>query len=179
MGKTNLSIQLAKSLNAEIISGDSMQVYKGMDIGTAKINEQEMEAVPHHLIDILDPQDSFSTADYQSLVRNKISEIAKRGKLPMIVGGTGLYIQSVLYDYTFTEEANDPAFRQSLQVAAVRKALTFFMPNLLRQIQRQQQRFIPIIREESFVHWKSYIRLEKPCLSICRNKNENLCTMQC
>lgn len=77
VGKTNLSIQLAKSLNAEIISGDSMQVYKGMDIGTAKINEQEMEGVPHHLIDILDPQDSFSTADYQSLVRNKISEIAK------------------------------------------------------------------------------------------------------
>ncbi|WP_316246218.1 tRNA (adenosine(37)-N6)-dimethylallyltransferase, partial [Campylobacter concisus] len=83
VGKTNLSIQLAKSLNAEIISGDSMQIYKGMDIGTAKITEQEMEGVPHHLIDILDPQDSFSTADYQSLVRNKISEIANRGKLPM------------------------------------------------------------------------------------------------
>lgn len=130
MGKTNLSIQLAKSLNAEIISGDSMQVYKGMDIGTAKINEQEMEGVPHHLIDILDPQDSFSTADYQSLVRNKISEIAKRGKLPMIVGGTGLYIQSVLYDYTFTEEANDPAFRQSLQVAAVREGADFLHAKL-------------------------------------------------
>lgn len=130
VGKTNLSIQLAKSLNAEIISGDSMQVYKGMDIGTAKINEQEMEGVPHHLIDILDPQDSFSTADYQSLVRNKISEIAKRGKLPMIVGGTGLYIQSVLYDYTFTEEANDPAFRQSLQVAAVREGADFLHAKL-------------------------------------------------
>lgn len=130
MGKTNLSIQLAKSLNAEIISGDSMQVYKGMDIGTAKITEQEMEGVPHHLIDILDPQDSFSTADYQSLVRNKISEIAKRGKLPMIVGGTGLYIQSVLYDYTFTEEANDPAFRQSLQMAAEREGADFLHAKL-------------------------------------------------
>ncbi|MEG7333966.1 tRNA (adenosine(37)-N6)-dimethylallyltransferase MiaA [Bacillus sp. 0102A] len=130
VGKTNLSIQLAKSLNAEIISGDSMQVYKGMDIGTAKITEQEMEGVPHHLIDILDPQDSFSTADYQSLVRNKISEIAKRGKLPMIVGGTGLYIQSVLYDYTFTEEANDPAFRQSLQMAAEREGADFLHAKL-------------------------------------------------
>ncbi|AMA52409.1 MULTISPECIES: tRNA (adenosine(37)-N6)-dimethylallyltransferase MiaA [Bacillus] len=130
VGKTNLSIQLAKSLNAEIISGDSMQVYKGMDIGTAKITEQEMEGVPHHLIDILDPQDSFSTADYQGLVRNKISEIAKRGKLPMIVGGTGLYIQSVLYDYTFTEEANDPAFRQSMQIAAEREGADFLHAKL-------------------------------------------------
>ncbi|QJC88720.1 tRNA (adenosine(37)-N6)-dimethylallyltransferase MiaA [Bacillus inaquosorum] len=130
VGKTNLSIQLAKSLNAEIISGDSMQVYKGMDIGTAKITEQEMEGVPHHLIDILDPKDSFSTADYQDLVRNKISEIAKRGKLPMIVGGTGLYIQSVLYDYTFTEEANDPAFRQSMQIAAEREGADFLHAKL-------------------------------------------------
>ncbi|MEC1006998.1 tRNA (adenosine(37)-N6)-dimethylallyltransferase MiaA [Bacillus subtilis] len=130
VGKTNLSIQLAKSLNAEIISGDSMQIYKGMDIGTAKITEQEMEGVPHHLIDILDPQDSFSTADYQSLVRNKISEIANRGKLPMIVGGTGLYIQSVLYDYTFTEEANDPVFRESMQVAAEREGADFLHAKL-------------------------------------------------
>ncbi|MCY8310916.1 tRNA (adenosine(37)-N6)-dimethylallyltransferase MiaA [Bacillus vallismortis] len=130
VGKTNLSIQLAKSLNAEIISGDSMQVYKEMDIGTAKITEQEMEGVPHHLIDILDPQDSFSTADYQNVVRNKITEIAKRGKLPMIVGGTGLYIQSVLYDYTFTEEANDPEFRQSLQMAAEREGADFLHAKL-------------------------------------------------
>jgi tRNA dimethylallyltransferase len=130
VGKTNLSIQLAKALDAEIISGDSMQVYKGMDIGTAKISEQETEGVPHHLIDILDPADSFSTADYQGLVRNKISEIANRGKLPMIVGGTGLYIQSVLYDYTFTEEANDPAFREEMQKAAVQKGAEFLHAKL-------------------------------------------------
>ncbi|MEC1645604.1 tRNA (adenosine(37)-N6)-dimethylallyltransferase MiaA [Bacillus halotolerans] len=130
VGKTNLSIQLAKALNAEIISGDSMQVYKGMDIGTAKISEQETEGVPHHLIDILDPADSFSTADYQGLVRNKISEIAKKGKLPMIVGGTGLYIQSVLYDYTFTEEANDPAFREEMQKAAAQEGAEFLHAKL-------------------------------------------------
>lgn len=86
--------------------------------------------MPHHLIDILDPQDSFSTADYQSLVRNKISEIANRGKLPMIVGGTGLYIQSVLYDYTFTEEANDPVFRESMQMAAEREGADFLHAKL-------------------------------------------------
>lgn len=100
-------------LNAEIISGDSMQVYKGMDIGTAKVTEEETEGVPHHLIDILEPSDTFSTADYQKMVRGKITEIADRGKLPMIVGGTGLYIQSVLYDYTFTENSGDPVFRSA------------------------------------------------------------------
>ncbi|MCY8909097.1 tRNA (adenosine(37)-N6)-dimethylallyltransferase MiaA [Bacillus atrophaeus] len=121
VGKTNISIQLAKALNAEIISGDSMQIYKGMDIGTAKISEREMEGIPHHLIDILDPSEPFSTADYQRLVRSKIKEISERGKLPMIVGGTGLYIQSVLYDYTFTEEANDSAFRKKMEEAAVQE----------------------------------------------------------
>ncbi|MED4567869.1 tRNA (adenosine(37)-N6)-dimethylallyltransferase MiaA, partial [Bacillus atrophaeus] len=121
VGKTNISIQLAKALNAEIISGDSMQIYRGMDIGTAKISEREMNGIPHHLIDILDPSEPFSTADYQRLVRSKIKEISERGKLPMIVGGTGLYIQSVLYDYTFTEEANDPAFRKKMEEAAVQE----------------------------------------------------------
>lgn len=139
VGKTNLSIQLAKALNAEIISGDSMQVYKGMDIGTAKISEQETEGVPHHLIDILDPADSFSTADYQGLVRNKISEIANRGKLPMIVGGTGLYIQSVLYDYTFTEEANDPAFREEMQKAAGQKGAEFLHAKLVKWLIRRRK----------------------------------------
>ncbi|MEC2019423.1 tRNA (adenosine(37)-N6)-dimethylallyltransferase MiaA, partial [Bacillus velezensis] len=118
VGKTKLSIGLAKMLNAEIISGDSMQVYKGMDIGTAKVTEEETEGVPHHLIDILEPSDTFSTADYQKMVRGKITEIADRGKLPMIVGGTGLYIQSVLYDYTFTENFGDPVFREHMEKLA-------------------------------------------------------------
>ncbi|MGI8321128.1 tRNA (adenosine(37)-N6)-dimethylallyltransferase MiaA [Bacillus velezensis] len=118
VGKTKLSIGLAKMLNAEIISGDSMQVYKGMDIGTAKVTEEETEGVPHHLIDILEPSDTFSTADYQKMVRGKITEIADRGKLPMIVGGTGLYIQSVLYDYTFTENSGDPVFRERMEKLA-------------------------------------------------------------
>ncbi|MCC9020880.1 tRNA (adenosine(37)-N6)-dimethylallyltransferase MiaA [Bacillus nakamurai] len=130
VGKTNVSIQLAKMLNAEIISGDSMQVYKGMDIGTAKITEQEMEGVPHHLIDILEPSDSFSTADYQKMVRAKISEIANRGKLPMIVGGTGLYIQSVLYDYTFTENSGDPVFRENMEKLAAEEGAGFLHAKL-------------------------------------------------
>lgn len=114
VGKTKLSIDIAKAFNGEIISGDSMQIYKGMNIGTAKITPEEMNGVPHHLIDIKQPDESFSTAEFQQLVRLKIKEIAARGKTPMIVGGTGLYIQSVLYDYTFTDEKSDPAFREEM-----------------------------------------------------------------
>lgn len=104
VGKTALSIELAKAFNGEIINGDSMQIYRGLSIGTAKILEKEMEGIPHHLLDIKDPTESFSVAEYQRLVRTQIDEIASRGKLPIIVGGTGLYIQSVLYDFRFTEE---------------------------------------------------------------------------
>ncbi|MFF2753934.1 tRNA (adenosine(37)-N6)-dimethylallyltransferase MiaA [Psychrobacillus sp. NPDC058041] len=104
VGKTALSIELAKACNGEVINGDSMQVYRGLSIGTAKINSDEMEGVPHHLLDIKDPTESFSVAEYQKLVRLKIDEIASRGRVPIIVGGTGLYIQSVLYDFRFTEQ---------------------------------------------------------------------------
>lgn len=118
VGKTKLSIDLAKRFNGEIISGDSMQIYKGMDIGTAKITSQEMEGIPHHLIDIKSPEEPFSVAEFQELVREKISEIASRGKLPMIVGGTGLYIQSVIYDYQFSDAPSDSEFRTMLEKIA-------------------------------------------------------------
>ncbi|MBA2870940.1 tRNA dimethylallyltransferase [Anoxybacillus calidus] len=115
VGKTKLSIELAKRLNGEIISGDSMQVYKGMDIGTAKIKPEEMEGIPHHLIDIKEPTESFSVAEFQQMVRPLISEITKRNKLPIIVGGTGLYIQSVIYDYQFSDAPSDDDYRRKLE----------------------------------------------------------------
>lgn len=118
VGKTNLSIELAKKFDGEIISGDSMQIYKVMDIATAKISKEEMQGVPHHLIDILEPDESFSVAQFQELVRKKITEITSRGKVPFIVGGTGLYIQAVLYDYQFQETATDTAFRTKLEEMA-------------------------------------------------------------
>jgi tRNA dimethylallyltransferase len=118
VGKTKSSIELAKQFNGEIISGDSMQIYRGMDIGTAKIKEVEMEGIPHHLIDIKEPDESFSVADFQQLVRVKIAEISSRGKLPMIVGGTGLYIQSVIYDYQFSETGADDVVRSKLEERA-------------------------------------------------------------
>lgn len=118
VGKTKLSIELAKRYNGEIISGDSMQIYRSMDIGTAKIKPEEMEGIPHHLIDIKDPDESFSVAEFQQLVRERISDIASKGKLPIIVGGTGLYIQSVIYDYQFSEAPADEAFRLQLEERA-------------------------------------------------------------
>lgn len=117
VGKTALSIELAKKLDGEIINGDSMQVYRDLNIGTAKITPEEMDGVPHHLLDILEPTDSFSVADYQQAVREKITEIQARGKMPIIVGGTGLYVQAVLYDFRFTEEKIDEGVRAAYYTA--------------------------------------------------------------
>ncbi|MEQ6355052.1 tRNA (adenosine(37)-N6)-dimethylallyltransferase MiaA [Lysinibacillus sp. M3] len=112
-GKTALSIELAKKYNGEIINGDSMQIYRDLDIGTAKITEEEMEGVPHHLLSFKEPTEPFSVADYQKLVRAKIAEIQMRGKLPIIVGGSGLYVQAVLFDFQFTEEQVDEVARKA------------------------------------------------------------------
>ncbi|WP_432707081.1 tRNA (adenosine(37)-N6)-dimethylallyltransferase MiaA [Gottfriedia acidiceleris] len=126
VGKTKLSIELAKAVDGEIINGDATQVYKELNIGAAKITEEEMEGIPHHLIDFLDPKDSFTVADFQTLAREKIKEIANRGKIPIIVGGTGLYIQSVLTKYEFAEQEGDELLRNQLEgfaMASGNKAL--------------------------------------------------------
>jgi len=114
VGKTTTSIDLAKHFGGEVISGDSMQVYKGMDIGTAKISKEEMDDIPHHLIDIKQPNESFSVADFQSLAKKSMSTIYDKGNIPFIVGGTGLYVNSVIYDYDFSEASEDRAFRDRL-----------------------------------------------------------------
>jgi tRNA dimethylallyltransferase len=115
VGKTQLSIEAAKRFNGEIISGDSMQVYRGMDIGTAKITEEEMQGIPHHMLDIKNPDENFSVADFQSYVQQYIEEITARNKLPIIVGGSGLYIQAVLQDYNFADEKRDEHLTQKLE----------------------------------------------------------------
>ena len=107
VGKTKMGVALAKKLNGEVISCDSMQVYRQMDIGTAKVTIEEMEGVTHHCIDILDPKDQYSVHDFQQTVRKQITEITNRGHVPIIVGGTGLYIKAALYDYTFSEMENN------------------------------------------------------------------------
>lgn len=115
VGKTAASIGLAKALNGEIISGDSMQIFKGLDIGTAKISPSEMNGVRHHLIDIKEPWESFSAAEFKRLADSAIADIHGRGKMPIIVGGTGFYINSVLYEYHFGEADTDEAYRNELQ----------------------------------------------------------------
>ncbi|MBN6887264.1 tRNA dimethylallyltransferase [Cytobacillus horneckiae] len=132
VGKTKTSIELAKHFNGEIISGDSMQIYKGMDIGTAKITKDEMDGIQHHLIDIKAPNESFSAAEFQQIVREKIIEISSRGKLPMIVGGTGLYIQSVLYDYQFSEAPSDERYRQELEKKAIQNGNAWLHKELMK-----------------------------------------------
>lgn len=112
VGKTKMGVELAKAMNGEVISGDSMQIYKGMDIGTAKVTEQEMSGIVHHCINILEPTDEYSVKDFQDAVRFQIDDITRRGKLPIIVGGTGLYIKAALYDYEFSEtKDNHEIFR--------------------------------------------------------------------
>lgn len=116
VGKTKLSIELAKSINGEIISADSMQVYKRMDIGSAKIMPEEMQGIRHHLIDVLEPTEEFNIVRFQTMAKKAVQEIVSNGKIPILVGGTGFYIQSLLYDIDFKEEENiDTTLRESLQ----------------------------------------------------------------
>ena len=121
VGKTKLSIALAKAVGGEIISADSMQVYRHMDIGSAKITEEEMQGIPHHMIDILDPTEDFNVVIFQEYARRHIREIAERGHIPILVGGTGFYIQSVLYDIDFTENEEDSSYRKFLEALAEEK----------------------------------------------------------
>lgn len=121
VGKTKLSIALAKAVNGEIISCDSMQVYKYMDIGSAKIKKEEMCNVPHHLIDVLDPGEDFSVAKFQELAFLAMDEIYAKGKIPILVGGTGFYIQSIVKGIDFTKTQEDHSYREELEVLANEK----------------------------------------------------------
>lgn len=117
VGKTSLSIDLARRFNGEIISGDSLQVYRGLDVGTAKVTIEEMAGIPHHLIDVREIHDSYSAADFQQEARLAIEDISQRGKLPIVVGGTGLYIQSLLWDYKLGREGevDDTGLREKYE----------------------------------------------------------------
>ena len=121
VGKTALSIELAKKYQGEVISGDSMQIYRGLDIGTAKVTAAEMQGIPHHLIDIRDSHESYSVAEFQKEARELITATHQRGHLPIVAGGTGLYIQALLYDYQLgAAEESDPSVRQRYQQEAAR-----------------------------------------------------------
>lgn len=117
-GKTKTSILLAKKINGEIISADSMQVYRYMDIGSAKVLPEETQGVPHHLIDVLEPTEEFNVVRFQMMAKAAMADIHARGRIPILVGGTGFYIQSILYDIDFTENEADTAYRHELEQLA-------------------------------------------------------------
>lgn len=117
-GKTALSVELAKRIGGEIISADSMQVYRHMDVGSAKVTVEEMDSVPHHLIDVLDPQDAFNVVVFQEMAKKAMEEIYQNGHIPIVAGGTGFYIQALLNDIDFTENDGDTEYRQSLEKLA-------------------------------------------------------------
>lgn len=125
VGKTEISISLAKAVGGEIISADSMQVYKYMDIGTAKIAPQEMGGIPHYLIDELEPDEEFNVVRFQQLSKHYMNEIYRRNKIPILVGGTGFYIQAVLNDIDFTENETDTIYRSSLEQTAKEKGAEY------------------------------------------------------
>lgn len=133
VGKTALSIQLAQSVNGEIISADSMQVYRHMDIGSAKIQPGEMQGVPHHMIDILEPSEEFNVVLFQKLVKECMKGIYERGHIPILTGGTGFYIQAILYDIDFTENEENTVCRQELARIAREKGNTY-LHDMLREV---------------------------------------------
>ncbi|EET87389.1 tRNA delta(2)-isopentenylpyrophosphate transferase [Clostridium carboxidivorans P7] len=136
VGKTDISIKLAQKLNGEIISADSMQIYKYMDIGSAKVTKEEMQNVPHHLIDIIEPNVNFNVSEYKKMAEKEIECITSENKLPMLVGGTGLYINSLIYNYDFTEASTDYEYRQYLHNLAETKGKEY-VHSLLKEVDVQ------------------------------------------
>ncbi|NFA62148.1 tRNA (adenosine(37)-N6)-dimethylallyltransferase MiaA [Clostridium sporogenes] len=136
VGKTDISIKLAEKLDGEIISADSMQIYKYMDIGSAKITKEEMKGIPHHLMGVVEPHEEFNVASFKALAENSIKDIWSRGKLPIITGGTGLYINSLIYNYDFTDADRDENYRNYLTKLANDKGKEY-VHGLLKDIDKE------------------------------------------
>ena len=133
VGKTSLSISLAKAVNGEIISADSMQVYKKMDIGSAKIRPEEMQGVKHYLVDVLEPEEEFHIVKFQQMAKEAMEEIYEKGKIPILVGGTGFYIQAVTRDIDFTEAQQENTYRAELENLVKEKGAAY-LHNMLRKV---------------------------------------------
>ena len=139
VGKTKASIGLAKAIGGEIISADSMQVYKQMDIGSAKIKPSEMDGIPHYLVDILEPDEEFHVVLFQQMAKQAIQKIYEKGKIPILVGGTGFYIQAVLYDIDFSENEKDTSYREELEKLAQTKGAEYLHDRLRKVDEKSAQ----------------------------------------
>lgn len=135
-GKTALAVEIAERINGEVISADSVQIYKYLDIGSAKPTREEKRGIPHYMIDCVDPSDDFSVADYTRAAHGYAGDIYSRGKIPVLAGGTGLYISSVVNDVDFGEEQTDGALREELWKIA-RERGTEYMHNMLREVDEE------------------------------------------
>ena len=157
VGKTKLSIELAKAVNGQMISADSMQVYRHMDIGTAKIRSEEMQGIPHYLIDVLDPWESFDVVRFQTMAKEALEKIYTAGAIPIVVGGTGFYIQALLYNIDFDENDSETGYRSELQSFADRHGVEA-LHDRLRQVDEKSADMIHpnnikrVIRALEFYH---------------------------
>ena len=157
VGKTSLSIALAKAVNGEIISADSMQVYQKMDIGSAKIRPEEMDGVKHYLVDVLDPKEDFHIVKFQQMAKTAMEEIYAKGKIPILVGGTGFYIQAVTRDIDFTQARQEDSYRKDLELLAEEKG-SEYLHEMLKKVDSKSAEAIHahnvkrVIRALEFYH---------------------------
>ncbi len=158
VGKTKLSLELAKKVGGEIVSADSMQIYEMMDIGSAKIKKEEMQGIPHHLIDCISPSQEFNVVIFQKMALNAMEEIEKRNKIPIIVGGTGFYIQSVLYQIDFTPNEDQGEVRKELEILALTKGKEY-LHEKLREVDPLSAREIHANNQKRVIRALEYYRL--------------------
>ncbi len=158
VGKTALSIALAGAVGGEIISADSMQVYKHMDIGTAKITEKEMGGIPHYLIDMLEPDEEFNVVKFKQLAVKYMEQIYEKNKIPILVGGTGFYIQAVLYDIDFTENEADTSYREELE-GLLKERGTEYLYGLLKETDPESAQAIHSNNSKRVIRALEYARL--------------------
>ncbi len=158
VGKTKLSLELAKKVGGEIVSADSMQIYEMMDIGSAKIKKEEMQGIPHHLIDCISPSQEFNVVIFQKMALNAMEEIEKRNKIPIIVGGTGFYIQSVLYQIDFTPNEDQGEVRKELEILALNKGKES-LHEKLREVDPLSAREIHANNQKRVIRALEYYRL--------------------
>ncbi len=170
VGKTALSISLAKAVDGEIISADSMQVYKYMDIGTAKIRPEEMGGVPHYLISEFEPDEEFNVVKFQQYAKDYISRIHEKGKIPILVGGTGFYLQAVLYDIDFTENDTDYSYRRELEQLAEEKS-SEYLHSMLREVDPESAEAIHPHNAKRIIRALEYARLTGEQISV-HNKEQ-------
>ena len=158
VGKTKASIGLAKAIGGEIISADSMQVYKGMDIGSAKIRPEEMKGIQHYLVDVLEPSCEFHVVRFQQMAKQAMAEIYEKGKIPIVVGGTGFYIQALLYDIDFTENEEDTGYREELEALAKERGAEY-LHEMLKEVDPESARQIHANNRKRVIRALEFYRL--------------------